>query len=346
MSMGNVQVQSNTLTSRHATSARLDHFITAAAELGVKIVANEPLSRHTTFRIGGPADLYATVNDGEHLIQLAELAAAHGVPTTLLGGGSNVLVSDAGIRGLVIANQTSDIREVVSGPLPAGNPPQVVADSGVKLAHLARWTIRAGWSGLEWAVSVPGSVGGAVIGNAGAHGGDIASKLAWVLVTRPGRGRQVLRKADLAFGYRSSNLKHPPVAGKVPVIVLAAGFRLKRGNVAEMTAQANAFLAKRRASQPVEPSAGSIFRNPTGDYAGRLVDEVGLKGYRIGGAQISPHHANFIVNTGNAQASDVVSLMGLMRTRVYERFGIELVPEIKFIGDWAQQPLSASSYET
>ena len=328
--------------------------------LGITLVADEPLARHTTFRIGGPADLYAAVSRIEQLEALAELALAHEVPITILGGGSNVLVSDAGVRGLVIANQTrnwvSNIgysaldKSQVSGPNtqhPISNI-CLTADSGVPLAGLARAAIREGLAGLEWAVSVPGTVGGAVVGNAGAHGGQIADILAWALVTYPGQGRRLLSAAELKFGYRSSILKAPPyppprggpvgrpatAGGAGEAIVLAAGFELKAGDVAELTARADGFLARRRASQPTEPSAGSVFRNPPGDYAGRLIEAVGLKGYSIGGAQISPRHANFIVNTGSATAADVFSLMELIKARVYERFGIELVPEISLIGEW------------
>ena len=205
------------------------------------------------------------------------------------------------------------------------------------LAGLARWTVKNGWTGLEWAVSVPGTVGGAVIGNAGAHGGDIADNLAWALVAYPGQGRRLLTLDDLQFAYRSSLLKRQIAAGET-LVVLAAGFQLKRGDVVEVTARADSFLAKRRASQPVEPSAGSIFRNPPGDHAGRLIEAVGLKGYRIGGAQISPRHANFIVNVENARADDVIALIDLMRNRVFEQFGVELIPEILFVGDWPKQP--------
>ncbi len=153
-----------------------------------------------------------------------------------------------------------------------------------------------------------------------------------------GQGRRWLTKDELAFTYRSSLLKRQISASEAPPVVLAAGFELGPGDVAEMTARADGFLAKRRASQPVEPSAGSIFRNPPGDFAGRLIEAVGLKGYRIGGAQISPRHANFIINVEAARATDVVGLIDLMRGRVFEQFGIELVPEILFAGDWPVQP--------
>ena len=205
--------------------------------------------------------------------------------------------------------------------------------------RLARWTVKNGWTGLEWAVSVPGTVGGAVIGNAGAHGGDIAGDLAWALVAYPGQGRRLLTKDDLEFAYRSrpSLLKRQLATGET-LVVLGAGFQLEPGDVAEATTRADGYLAKRRASQPVEPSAGSIFRNPPGDHAGRLIEAVGLKGYRIGGAQISPRHANFIVNVENARADDVIALIDLMRARVFEHFGVELIPEILFVGDWSKQP--------
>jgi UDP-N-acetylmuramate dehydrogenase len=333
-------------------SRTVAHFIqTAASALGIVVTANEPLARHTTFRIGGPADLYAVASTVEQLERLAALAAKHGIPTTILGGGSNVLVSDAGVRGVVIANQTRNwvlgIRESVLDSLQASIPntqypipnTRLIADSGVALAGLARTAIKAGWSGLEWAVSVPGTVGGAVIGNAGAHGADIASNLAWALVAYPGQGRQMLTGQQMAFAYRSSLLKRQLATGEDHPVVLAAAFDLIPGDVAEITARADAFLARRRASQPVEPSAGSIFRNPTGDHAGRLVEAAGLKGHRVGGAQISPRHANFIVNTGDATAGDVIALMNLVRRRVYENAGVELEPEILFLGEW-DEPLS------
>lgn len=328
------------------TDADRAAFRAAAVALGVRVVADEPLARHTTFRIGGPADLFAVATTPEHLARLAGLAVTHSLPYIVLGGGSNVLVSDAGIRGVVIANQTRAFGPRpadcgltdVWGPAPAAD---LISCSGVALAGLARWAVRNGWAGLTWAVSVPGTVGGAVIGNAGAHGGDMASNVLWALVSYPGQGQRWLSNADLDFTYRSSLLKRQLAEGAAQPVVLAIGLRLISGDTAELNAQAEAFLARRRASQPVAPSAGSIFRNPAGDYAGRLVEAAGLKGYRIGGAQISPRHANFIVNTGAARAADVVALMNLMRRRVYDTGGPVLVPEILFLGDWPEPPLFA-----
>jgi UDP-N-acetylmuramate dehydrogenase len=301
------------------------------------------------------------------LERLADLAAAYGVATTLLGGGSNILVSDAGVSGLVIANQcraiyagdlaplATDFPELIDVPRPLGSSTvRVIAEAGALLAGLARWAIRSGWSGLEWAVSVPGTVGGAVIGNAGAHGGEIADDLAWALVADPGQGRRVLHADQLGFAYRTSSLKRGiaerlqdsgSLASPPGPVVLAAAFDLVPGDTTEMTARANEHLARRRASQPVEPSAGSIFRNPAGDFAGRLVDAAGLKGHRLGGAQVSPRHANFIVNTGDARAADVIGLIELIRARVHAQFGTVLTPEILFVGKWNAQPPYTSLHE-
>jgi UDP-N-acetylmuramate dehydrogenase len=320
-------------------ASELARYIRAAAGLGSSVTEHEPLARHTTFRVGGPADLYAVATTVDQLAGLAELAAEHGIPITVLGGGSNVLVSDAGVRGLVIANQARQYawRMPPESTVAERQPltlPQSVADSGVLLAGLARTAIKAGFSGLEWAVSVPGTVGGAVIGNAGAHGSDIARNLVEASVAYPGLGRQTLTGEQLAFAYRSSLLKRQLATGTAQPVVLTATFELQPGDAAVLTAMADSYLARRRASQPVEPSAGSIFRNPPGDHAGRLVEAAGLKGHRIGGAQISPRHANFIVNVEHARAADVRALMDLMRQRVLEDAGVELIPEILFMGEW------------
>jgi UDP-N-acetylmuramate--alanine ligase len=317
----------------------LQALVKAASALGLTVTANESLARHTTFRIGGPAELFAPANDPGQMIALARLAAEYSLPITVLGGGSNVLIGDAGMRGLVIANQCRGMRVVEDNPFPVGAAPQVVGEAGAPLAGLARWAMRGGWQGLEWAVSVPGTVGGAVIGNAGAHCGQIADNLAWVEVAwpggeRPGGGRQYLPAEELRLTYRSSVLKAALAEGRDLPLVLAAGFQLARGDPATLTARADEFLARRRATQPVEPSAGSIFRNPPGDHAGRLIETAGLKGHQIGGAQVSPRHANFIINVANARAADVAALITLIQTRVYELFAIKLWPEILFLGDW------------
>jgi len=321
-------------------------FDEAVRRAGVELLRDEPLAKHTTFRIGGPAEWFAVAATLEQLEALAETALEHGVPLTVLGGGSNLLISDAGIRGLVVANQTrwhgpgARFREQLQHS--ALRADHWVAESGVMLAGMARTTTRSGLAGLEWAVSIPGTVAGAVIGNAGAHGSDTAANLAWVLVRYPGCGRQTLTRDDLRYTYRSSRLREQlldPSEKRKPVI-LAAGFDLVQGDAAALVRRADENLARRRASQPVEPSAGSIFRNPAGDFAGRLIESLGMKGHQIGGAQVSPRHANFIINTGGATATDVLALIDLVRQRVFDTTGHRLTPEILFLGEWTTPPLS------
>ncbi len=323
------------------------NFDEAVRRLGVQLLRAEPLAKHTTFRIGGPAEWFTATTTVEQLEALAEVALEHSVPLTVLGGGSNLLISDAGIRGLVVANQTrwhgwgAQVRGQWRHP--ALRDEQWVAESGVMLAGMARATMRNGLAGLEWAVSVPGTVAGAVIGNAGAHGSDTAANLAWVLVRYAGCGRTLLSRDDLHYVYRSSRLREQlldPGEESKPVI-LTAGFDLTQGDPTELIRRADENLARRRATQPVEPSAGSIFRNPTGDFAGRLIESLGMKGHQIGGAQVSPRHANFIVNTGGATAADVLALIDLLRQRVFDATGHRLAPEILFLGEWTTPPLSA-----
>jgi UDP-N-acetylmuramate dehydrogenase len=321
------------------------NFEEGAKALGVQLVRNEPLARHTTFRIGGPAEWYAVAATLEELEVLPDLALAHSLPVTVLGGGSNLLVSDAGIRGLVLANQTRwhgmGAEFGQRWDHPAVRDDQVIAESGVLLAGFARWAVRQGLAGLEWAVSVPGTVGGAVIGNAGAHGSDTAANLSWAAVHYAGCGRQVLGRDELRYVYRSSLLKEQLLDGsrEPKPTLLAAGFDLPTADGDELGRRADEYLARRRATQPVEPSAGSIFRNPPGDHAGRLIESLGFKGHQVGGAQVSPRHANFIVNTGSATAADVVALINLLREQVFRATQIRLVPEILFLGEWAGGPL-------
>ena len=291
---------------------------------GDRFLADEPLARHTTFRIGGPAEWFLAAETADQLAQAVRLAKAHRMPFFILGGGSNILVADAGVEGLVIAVRCRKMEVRPDGV--------VYAEAGAALAGLARTAIRAGLGGLEWAVSLPGTVGGAVVGNAGAHGGCVADSLETVILLAPD-GEVVRRSADwLNYSYRYSRLKGQ--RNDDAYIVLAAEFRLSPAPVAELEARAEGFLAQRRAAQPTEASVGSIFKNPPGDYAGRLVEAAGLKGYRVGQAQISPVHANFIVNLGGATAVEVWSLIQLARDAVQQRFGINLELEILRVGRW------------
>jgi UDP-N-acetylmuramate dehydrogenase len=219
----------------------------------------------------------------------------------------------------------------------------LVAESGALMAGVARHSVREALTGLEWAVSVPGTVGGAVVGNAGAHGGEVKDVLEYALLM-DGEGEVVeYQQQDFAYAYRASRLKKQvALRAGFNSVVLSANFRLTLGDASEIRARAERFLQHRRSTQPVEPSLGSTFVNPPGDYAGRLIEQAGLKGLRVGGAEVSTRHANFIVNpggVGKATAHDVVRLMAQMQGTVEERFGILLTPEVQFTGEWSQSEI-------
>jgi UDP-N-acetylmuramate dehydrogenase len=288
------------------------------------IKENEPLARFTSARIGGPADCLAVVDDIGTLIKLVLVAQDQNVPWRILGSGSNVLVADAGVRGLVIINRTRFVAMNDQG--------RVYAESGANLSSLARSCISRGLGGLEWAINVPGTVGGAVVGNAGAHGGNVAGCLDRALLLWGDGTVAEWSVKRFEYDYRNSVLKR--LATDESPVVLSALFALQREDPAELAQRANEYQARRKETQPAGASMGSIFKNPVGDFAGRLIDETGLKGVAVGGAQISPVHANFFVNTGEASASDVKELIDLTRAAVRERFGIELEPEIELIGEW------------
>jgi UDP-N-acetylmuramate dehydrogenase len=298
-------------------------------ELQSRAKRNEPMARHTTSRIGGNADLLIEVRTTDELISVAQRAEELNLAFLVLGGGANVLVSDDGIRGLVIVNRAKEIRFTQRA-----TTARVEVDSGVSLITLARDCIERGYAGMEWAISVPGTVGGAIVGNAGAHGSDISSNLHLAKVMRRGATAEWWTARQLAFAYRKSALK--AYAPKDRPIVLSAIFDLKMDYRGNLERRANEFAAKRKATQPPGASIGSMFRNPPGDYAGRLIEAVGLKGKRIGGAMISEIHANFFVNaTGDAKANDVKALIDLAHDEVLKRFEVDLELEIEMIGEWA-----------
>ncbi len=308
--------------------------------LGVEIVHNHPLAPLTSMKVGGPAEYFATVTTPHQMIKLVRWARATQIPYWLLGGGSNTLISDAGVRGLVIQNRCRAVR--VDDPpccdYPHDTRPFLMAESGAAMAGVARTSINAGLTGLEWAVSVPGTVGGAVVNNAGAHGGEVKDSL-WNVLLLDDAGEVVEYSGDqLAFAYRHSRLKRGRVmrAGFGPVI-LNANFRLSVGDIDQSRAQADGFLSHRRRTQPVEPSLGSTFKNPAGDYAGRLIEAAGLQGYAIGGIEVSRLHANFLINpggVGSGSAADVVRLIEHIQETVAARFNVQLEPEIQWIGEW------------
>ncbi len=303
-----------------------------ARDTGLAVRRDEPLASHTTMRIGGPADLFVSVSVLDDLATVLALAREMNVPALVLGGGSNLLVSDRGVRGLVVSNGCRVVRRHEGNVL--------WAESGANLAGVARQAMRWGLTGLEWCVSVPGTVGGAVVGNAGAHGGAVADNLLRTTLLELDGSLTEWPVARLAYGYRRSALKDMIRSGQLQPVVLSAAFQLQEADPAEMEARAASFLAHRRTTQPVEPSAGSIFQNPPGDYAGRIIEALGLKGAGQGGAAFSTVHANFIVNQGGASAADVATLINRARQMAWDTLGVVLTPEILFVGDWAEDPVA------
>ena len=285
---------------------------------------HESLARYTALRLGGSTDLLVTAGNAETLRQAVTAAWQQEVPCRVLGAGSNVLVSDAGVRGLVVLNRA---KALAFGEI------TLRAESGANLSTAARQAIARGLTGLEWAVGIPGSVGGAVVGNAGAWGGNVASILVGAKMLEP-PGRVALWPVEqFQYGYRTSVLKQQAASSKRTVI-LEAEFALKPGDVEALKARVADITARRKASQPPGASCGSVFKNPPGDHAGRLIEAAGLKGRKTGGAEISPVHANFIINHGQATATDVKALIDLARETVQARFGVSLELEIELLGEW------------
>jgi UDP-N-acetylmuramate dehydrogenase len=289
--------------------------------IGVKTSRDEPLARFTTMRVGGPADLFATVHNVHELRAIIRFARTRAIPVTLLGRGSDVVIADAGIRGLVVQNRAEESR--IEGD-------RYIADSGLAMARAATETQKAGLTGLEFGLAIPGTVGGAVWANAGAHDADVATILETADVLLADGTEARLSAPDLELRYRDSRLKHDAAE-----VVLGASFRLTRAESDAIAARLDEIRRWRREHQPLGiPSAGSTFRNPPGDSAGRLIDALGLKGRRIGGASVSEKHANFIVNDGHGRAADVRALVDEVATIVERETGIRLEPEVVFLGDW------------
>lgn len=321
--------------TRDERSAAVNHLVgDLEAALGPGTAqANQSLARYTAIRIGGPAEVLVVAGSVEAVRKAVTLAWQHQVPCRVLGGGSNVLISDAGMSGLVVVNRARGVAFPESqgqGKKTEGS--SVKAESGASLSTVARQCVARGLAGLEWAANIPGTVGGAVVGNAGAWGGDVASVLVQALVLGPDGVVEEWPVERFEYGYRTSRLKHAHQAPKH--VVLEAEFVLSRGDREALEARVAEIVAGRKAKQPPGASCGSVFKNPPGDFAGRLVEALGLKGRRVGGAEISNVHANFIVNQGGATAADVRALIDLARTSVRESFGVELELEIQLIGEW------------
>lgn len=299
----------------------------------LRVQRDEPLSRYTTFRIGGPADYLVRASD-RHTVELAlTWAEQEGLPVTVIGGGSNLLVRDGGIRGLVIVVRASGER--VEQPLAVpdeGDEVVVRLPATAPLSWIGHWTSEHGLAGMEWAAGLPGVLGGAVVNNAGAHGGEVGQVLVDVELW-DGVTHRVVHwdRAELAPRYRMTALKALPQPR--PYVVLGARLRLRRGDRAVLVATAEANARWRREHQPTGPCAGSVFTNPPGTYAGYLIEQAGLKGFQIGRMRVSERHANFFVNLGGATASEALALIAEVQRRVFERFGVQLEPEIEIIGE-------------
>lgn len=291
---------------------------------------DQPLAKYTAARLGGNADwLYVARSDEpvENLVDVAQAAWDDGIPVRFIGGGANVLIADRGVRGLVIVNHISQIEFGKWHDLR-----NVSATSGTGLLRFARACAAQGLSGMEWAVGVPGTVGGAIVNNAGAHGGDMSDCVQDVVVYEAARGAQLYTRDELRYGYRSSALK---TRQDKRYVVLLATFSLKPDDPEIIQSRMAEFNEYRKRTQPPGASLGSIFKNPPGDYAGRLIEASGLKGTRVGGLEVSKKHANFIVNTGQeSTASDYYALIRQVQETVYQLQGVSLELEIELVGDW------------
>jgi UDP-N-acetylmuramate dehydrogenase len=327
LSAGDADVLSKELLAGLQAAENQSH---ASNPPALKIRRGVRLDHYTAARIGGPADLLIEVESEAELAQAARYCWSRGLPFFILGGGSNMLVSETGWRGAVILNHAGGVEFNEQA-----DPPTVWAESGANFGLLARLAAQRGLAGLEWAAGIPGTLGGALVGNAGAHGGDLAGnfRVAKILHldTHTGQPVQVQWNAEqMQFAYRSSRLKSQPGAA----VVLSARLHLQRSTPEAVQTRLDEFRAFRRRTQPPGASMGSMFKNPPGDYAGRLIEAAGLKGARRGQAEISPLHANFFINHGGASALEVYSLIELAQETVEKKFGVRLELEIELKGEW------------
>ena len=309
----------------------------------LRIEKEEPMDRHTSFRIGGPARRMAFPERGEQLVLLLDMAARCGARPLVMGNGTNLLAPDEGLDRLVI-DTSAGLSRVEAG----GTPGTILAEAGASLARVADFACRQGLAGLEFAHGIPGTVGGAVCMNAGAYGGEMAQVVREATLLLPEEGIRTLTGAEMAFGYRRSFLTDHPDA-----VVLRAEFCLTPGDPAAIRGRMKELLEKRRASQPLEfPSAGSTFKRPEGYYAGTLIDQCGLKGLTVGGAQVSEKHAGFVINRGGATCADVKELIRQIQERVFAQAGVRLeisadygdLGKIQYLMGQQQIPTLNSSY--
>lgn len=288
----------------------------------VKVLVKEPMASHTTFRIGGPADYFVMPETVEELAAVLKLCKEENVPYFILGNGSNLLVGDKGFRGVVVQLYKNFDGMTIEGTT-------VTAKAGAMLVRVAKESGKAGLSGLEFASGIPGTIGGAMVMNAGAYGGEMKDVVTAVTVlTKDGEIRK-LSKEEMNFRYRGSVIEDEGY------IVLEAEMELKEGNLEEIQERMAELTVQRKTKQPIEyPSAGSTFKRPEGYFAGKLVQDAGLRGFQVGGAQVSEKHCGFVINAGGATAADVMQLMKEVSEKVQKEFGVTLEPEVKRIGEF------------
>ena len=284
------------------------------------VLVDEPMSEHTTFKVGGPADLYVIPEDAGEVREVLRACDEAGVERFVLGRGSDLLVSDEGYRGVIVA-----VADGLTGVAVDGT--EITCQAGVDLREASEMACELGLSGLEFACGIPGSVGGACFMNAGAYGGCIADVLKCVRVVTPDGSVDTIDAADLDLGYRRSRVASDGL------VVLSATFDLEKGDPEKIRATMDDLMRQREEKQPLElPSAGSTFKRPEGYFAGKLIMDAGLQGYRVGGAEVSRKHAGFVVNVGGATAADVHAVIEHVQDEVERQFGVRLEPEVRFLG--------------
>lgn len=282
----------------------------------------EPMAAHTTFRVGGPADCLIEMQDAGQLEKVLRYLGQLELPYMVVGNGSNLLVSDSGYRGVILQIGSKMNEIAVTGDI-------IKAQAGASMARLAKAALEHGLTGLEFASGIPGTVGGGVVMNAGAYGGEMAQVVTQVIVLDKNGETLTLDNSTMEFSYRNSTIRHQPFS------VTEVHFKLEQGNPDSIRVRMEELAAKRREKQPLEfASAGSTFKRPEGYFAGELIMKAGLRGYQIGGARVSDKHCGFVINTGNALAADIRDIICEVQQRVKERFGVELEPEVVFLGEF------------
>ena len=289
-----------------------------------RILMEEPMKKHTTFRLGGPADFFLCPSDVNQIPEIIHICREEGVPWFVLGNGSNLLVSDQGYRGVVIQIYKNMNQITVEGT-------RIYAQAGALLSAVSKKAMEAGLTGMEFASGIPGTLGGAAVMNAGAYGGEMKDILVSVTVLTDEGEQKVLKAEELNLGYRTSIIKERGY------IVLDGVLQLQAGNRDAIKTRMEELKVQRVTKQPLEyPSAGSTFKRPEGYFAGKLIEDAGLRGYRVGGAQVSEKHCGFVINTGDATTSDVVQLIHNVQNIIWNKFKVKLEPEVKFLGDFTE----------